>query len=35
MMAVNVATIDETVFYLSGNKQNVCVARAPNFVERE
>lgn len=35
MMVVNVAAIEEKVFYLSGNRQNMCVARAPNFVERE
>lgn len=35
LMVVNVAAIEEKVFYLSGNKQDLCFARAPNFVERE
>ena len=35
MVVVNVAAIEEKVFYLSENKQNMCVARAPNFVERQ
>lgn len=33
-MVVNVTAIEGKVFYLSGNKDNVCVARAPNIVER-
>ena len=32
---INVADIQEKVFHLSGNKGNICVPRAPNFVERE
>ncbi|KAJ7373310.1 hypothetical protein OS493_012901 [Desmophyllum pertusum] len=34
-MVVDVTVIEGKVFYLSGNKDNVCVARAPNIVERE
>lgn len=29
------AVIQEKVFYLTGNKKNVCISRTPNFVERE
>jgi len=31
----NVEDIQEKVFYMDGNRQNACIARAPNFVERE
>ena len=35
LTVVNVAAIQEKVFYLAGNKKRICVCRAPNFVEKE